>query len=151
AALAAIDAEIAQIRQAWQWAVSAADHATIGRAADALFHFYDMRSWFREGAAAFAVAHKALSAAQAESAAAPVLGKLLARQGWFPFHTGQARAAQALLEQSLALLRSSGAHAELIFPLNYLGAVCAYLGDYTTTQALCQESLALARAVGDQY
>jgi predicted ATPase/DNA-binding CsgD family transcriptional regulator len=151
AALAAIDAEIAQIRQAWQWAVSAADHATIGRAADALFHFYDMRSWFREGAAAFAAARQALSAAQADHEVAVVLGKVLARQGWFTFHTGHPRQAQALLEQSLALLRTWDARAELIFPLNYLGAVCAYLGDYATTQALCQESLAITQAVGDQY
>jgi predicted ATPase/DNA-binding CsgD family transcriptional regulator len=151
AALAAIDAEITHMRHAWQWAVNAADYATLGCAADALFHFYDMRSWFREGAAAFAAAHQALATAQAERAVAVVRGKLLARHGWFTFQTGQPRAAQALLEQSLTLLRAWDARAELIFPLNYLGAVCAYLGDYATTKALCQESMALAQSVGDWY
>lgn len=150
-ALATISAEIAEIRAAWHWAVTQPDLALIARGTEALFHFYDMRSWFAEGAAAFAAASQALAARQGEDDAPLILGKLLARQGWFTFHLGRQCEAQALLEQSLTILRAAGAHAELVFSLNYLAAVCRYLGEYQITRQLCQESLATAEAVGDMY
>ncbi len=151
AALAAIGAEIAQVRAAWQFACANADYATIGRAADGLFHFYDMQSWFQEGAAAFAAAADALAGQSGNTAAAVAWAHTLARQGWFTFHTGRQREAQALMERSLVALRALDARAEMIFPLNYLGAVCAYLGDYATTEQLCREGLAIAEALGDRY
>ena len=150
AALAAIGGEIEQIRAAWRCAVANADSAALGRAADSLFHFYDMRSWFHEGAEAFGAASQAL-AAQPDAADQLVYGKLLARLGWFTFYLGRQAEAKALLEQSLAILRRLDARAELVFTLNYLGAVCSYLGDYAQTRALCRESLAIAEALGDRY
>jgi predicted ATPase/DNA-binding CsgD family transcriptional regulator len=150
AALAAIGAEIDQMRAAWQHAVAQADDRALGPAADGLFHFYDMRSWFREGAAAFGAASQAL-ATQAGDGAALVYGKVLARQGWFTFHLGRQREAKTLLEQSLAVLRARDARAELVFVLNYLGVVCSYLGEYPATDTLCRESLAITAALGDHY
>ncbi|HZG67714.1 MAG TPA: AAA family ATPase, partial [Herpetosiphonaceae bacterium] len=55
-ALRVISFEIDEIRAAWRWAATAGDTMAITRAADSLFHFYDMRSWFAEGAAAFGLA-----------------------------------------------------------------------------------------------
>ena len=150
-ALAAISAEIAEIRAAWHWAVAQADLALLARGTEVLFHFYDMRSWFAEGAAAFAAASQVLATRQREVDAQVLRGKLLARQGWFTFHLGRQREAQALLEQSLTILRAAGAQDELVFTLNYLAAVCRYLGEYAATCRLCQESLAVAEAAGDAY
>jgi predicted ATPase/DNA-binding NarL/FixJ family response regulator len=155
AALAAIGSEIEQVRAAWRWAVAAADAAGITRAADSLFHIYDMRSWFGEGADMFRAAAEALSgratSRDQERGAALAYAKVLARQGWFTFHLGRQREARALLEQSLAALRAIGAGAEMIFALNYLAVVCAYLGEYEQTQTLCDESLAITQATGDVY
>jgi predicted ATPase/transcriptional regulator with XRE-family HTH domain len=153
-ALDAIEAEIAQVRAAWQWAIRHAEPSDIGRAADSLFHFYDIRSWFREGAAAFQAAAQALAAAPPLRTVA--YGKLLARHGWFTFHLGHQHEAKTLLERSLATLRpvaerSPDAQAELIFPLNYLAAVESYLGNTGLTNDLCQEALALAERLDDRY
>ena len=150
AALAAISGEIEQIRAAWRCAVANADSAALGNAADSLCHFYDMRSWFHEGAEAFGAASQAL-ATQPGAADQLVYGKLLARLGWFTFYLGRQSAAKTLFEQSLAILRRLDARADLVFTLNYLGAVCSYLGDYAQTRALCHESLAIAEALGDDY
>jgi predicted ATPase/DNA-binding CsgD family transcriptional regulator len=150
AALAAISSEIEQIRAAWRWAVANADGPTLGNAADSLCHFYDMRSWFHEGAEAFGAASQAL-ATQPDATDQLVYGKLLARLGWFTFYLGRQSAAKTLFEQSLAILRRLDARAELVFTLNYLGAVCSYLGDYVQTRALCHESLGIAEALGDDY
>jgi DNA-binding CsgD family transcriptional regulator/tetratricopeptide (TPR) repeat protein len=150
-ALAAIGAEIAQVRAAWGRAVAYADGDAIARAADSLFHFYDMRSWFQEGAQAFAAASQALASHQMTENARLAWGKVLARQGWFTFHLGRQSEAKALLEQSLAILRVVGDRAEIIFTLNYLAVVCSYLGEYQATSTLCQESLEIAQAIDDQY
>jgi ATP/maltotriose-dependent transcriptional regulator MalT len=151
AALLAIGAEIDQVRAAWQYAVGAADVIAIERATDGLFHFYDMRSWFSEGAAAFAAARLALEPHQSDSALTRTLGRVLAREGWFIFHQGRQHEARELLERSLTLLRAIDARPDLVFTLSYLGVIHYYLGDYTRTQALCQESLAQAQELGDLY
>jgi DNA-binding CsgD family transcriptional regulator/tetratricopeptide (TPR) repeat protein len=76
---------------------------------------------------------------------------VLARQGWFVFHLGRQREARTLLEQSLAVLRSLDARAEMVFALNYLAAVCSFLGEYQSTRTLAEESLKLTEASDDQY
>jgi predicted ATPase/DNA-binding CsgD family transcriptional regulator len=149
-ALAAIGAEIEQVRAAWRWAVAHADAAAIGRAADSLFHFYDMRSWFVEGADMFGAARRALEAGE-RSDGGLAWARALAREGWFTFYLGRQAEARGLLEQSLDRLRSLGARAEVVFALNYLAAVYSYLGEHRRTDALCQESLELAEALGDVY
>jgi tetratricopeptide (TPR) repeat protein len=158
-ALTALGAEIEQLRAAWRWAADHAQDGGIAHAADSLFHLYDMRSWFQEGAEAFGAASQALGARRSEPdlsaeehrTTAVTWGKVLARQGWFTFHLGRQAEARALLEESLASLRALDARAEMVFALNYLGAVCSYLGEYLQTRALCEESLGLAAALGDRY
>jgi predicted ATPase/DNA-binding CsgD family transcriptional regulator len=151
AALTRIAEDIEQLRAAWGWATAAADAELIARAAPSLFHFYDMCSWFQEGAAAFGAARRALEPARAAPATAVAWARTLAWEGWFTFHLGRQSEAQALLEQSIAALRAAGERPPLVFPLNYLGAVCAYLGDYAATQRLCEEALALTDELGDRY
>jgi predicted ATPase/DNA-binding CsgD family transcriptional regulator len=148
-ALKTIDAEIEHIRAAWRWAVAHGERALLDRATDSLFHFYDMRSCFQEGAEAFAAASRALAAEQRDGGLAWV--RMLARQGWFTFHMGRQAEARAMLEQSLERLRTLEAKAEIVFVQNYLAAVCSYLGEYRTTYALCQESLDLTRSIDDLY
>ncbi len=151
-ALAALTAEIAQIRSAWRQVVARGDAERIGRAADALFHIYNMRSWFAEGADAFGAARTALTTgAELHAVVRVIWGRLLAREGWFIFHLGRQQEARMLLERSLHSLRDGGAPTDLIWSLNYLGAVCGYLGDFAATERLCRESLVLAEQHGDLY
>jgi DNA-binding CsgD family transcriptional regulator/tetratricopeptide (TPR) repeat protein len=151
AALKQISGEIDDVRAAWRWAVTQQDHRAMARAADSLFHFYYMRSWFAEGAAVFEMAAQALAMHRTDNDVALVWGKVLARQGWFVFHLGRQREARTLLEQSLAVLRSLDARAEMVFALNYLAAVCSFLGEYQSTRTLAEESLKLTEASDDQY
>lgn len=146
-ALATIGDAIDQIRAAWRWAVEHSDHALLAVASDSLFHFYDMRSWFREGAEAFAVARAALSGPDAALA----YGKVAAREAWFGFYLGRHAAARAQLEESLQRLRAIEAEAETVFVLNYLAAVHSYFGDYGATAELCDASIAIAAALDDRY
>jgi len=155
AALRLISTDIENIRMAWQWSsehLSEGGLAQLDRSLDALFHFYDMRSWFQEGAAVFAQTATQVAAylamANAESSVTILWAKLQARQGWFVFHLGRSTESRALLEESLLRLRPLAA-AEAIFNLNYLGAVLRHLGEFATAQTYAQEALQLAQAHND--
>lgn len=177
--LAEIGAEIENIRLSWRWAIAQGRLTAIEQSLDSLFHFYDMRSWFKEGAEAFGLAAASLAGEQGSGggeearreeencqssianrkfAESIVLGKLLARQGWFTFQLGQHETAKALLQEALALLRqanlenlqSSNLQSALIFPLNYLGAVYRHLGEYETARQSLEESQTICQELGDQ-
>jgi tetratricopeptide (TPR) repeat protein len=164
-ALAEIGAEIENIRTGWQWTIGQDNLTAIEQALESLFHFYDVRSWFQEGAEVFGSAADSLArthpfdgqtGAQVQPAAMPyqiLTGKLLARQGWFTFQLGQHGPAKALLEVSLTILRQAGPQTrrEMIFSLNYLGAVHRHLSEYETARHYLQESLAICREAGDTF
>lgn len=154
-ALHTLSRDIENIRLAWQWS---SDHLAEGglvqlaQSLDSLFHFYDMRSWFQEGATVFAqtatqVAHYRATGSQAADVTI-VWAKLQARHGWFAFHLGHPVESRALLEASLRQLRPLAA-AEAVFPLNYLGALLRHLGEFAAAQGYVQEALELAQAHDD--
>ncbi len=150
---ARIDREIENIRHAWQWAVVQGDYQGLDSAAAGLFYFYEMQSWFQEGAAAFAGAAECLAQLQAGRPADDIQrswAMLLARQAWFIFHIGRQEEARALLERSLELLTTLDRPADRIFPLNRLAAVKYHTGDYAPATELAQEALRLSRAEGDR-
>jgi len=177
--LAEIGLEIENIRAAWRWAVERGQINSLDQALESLFHFYDMRSWFQEGAEMFGLAATSLAGEQGSRGAEEresggagehqetriskspisnlqsqiVWGKLLARQGWFTFQLGQHEPAETLLLQGLDLLRQAGSTAlgETIFSLNYLGAVYRHLGQYEPAQKYLQESLLVCRETGDTF
>lgn len=152
-AMQAIHQEIENIRSAWYWAIERGHAAALDRAMTGMFYFHEMRSWFQEGATVFAAAAERLAAgsdANRDADTTRILGKLRARQGWFTFQLGRQVEAQALLEQSLALLRPVAPPAELVFPLNRIAAVTYHLGDYAEARQYVQEALDLSLAWNDR-
>ncbi len=151
--LASIQTEIDNVRIAWQWAADQGDAQGLVAASDGLFLFYEMRSWFQEGAEAFGQAAERFAEAAADKldpTAQQAYAKLLACTGWFTFHLGQQQRARAMLGQSLDLMRDLGDPAALVFPLNYLAAVTYHGGAYDEARLLAMEALAASRTCGDQ-
>ena len=161
-ALRAIGADIFDLRAAWQWSTLHLEPDDVGlvriaRSLSPLFQFYDMRSWFQEGATLFAQTAARLAPwlktdATANDAAdyAIVHAKVQARWGWFAFHLGRHAESRTLLEESLARLRAFNAEAESVFNLNYLGAVLRHLGEFTAAETRLQAGLALAQKHNDR-
>ena len=167
-ALGEINIEIENVRLAWRHAVATEKTPALEQALESLFHFYDVRSWFQEGAEAFGLATTVLlkqlndeltnqQPSAHDASATPaltriVLGKLLARQGWFVFQLGQHEPAKMLLQKSLALLRTEGKSARqaLVFPLNYLGAVHRHLGEYDLAKTCLEESQVICQEYDDR-
>ncbi|MEM7111332.1 MAG: BTAD domain-containing putative transcriptional regulator [Chloroflexota bacterium] len=149
-ALAAIHRDLENIHSAWRWASRQQDATALSWAIDSLFHFYDMQSWFREGAEMFGLAEDAFRNAK-QPLDKQVQARVAARYGWFCFHLGEQEKARALLQKSLTTLRSLELPAEMIFPLNYLGAMAIYAGEHDAVVSYCLEALQLATEAQDLY
>jgi DNA-binding SARP family transcriptional activator/predicted ATPase len=150
-ALAEIGTEIEEIRFAVTWAVDTGQIIALGNMLDTLFHFFDTRSWFQEGAATFERGVTAVQSLSTTSDQSRILARMQARYGWFLFHLGQYEQSRALLAQSVSSLRQLNAYSDMIFSLNYLGAVMRHLGEYETAIQLLREAYAFANEADDAY
>lgn len=155
AALAAIEQELGNLRQAWAWAVAqmaagqAEAAAWIEGSLDSLFQFYALRNWYQAGAGVFEQAATAVSPTllQAER----LRGELLTRQARCLEFTAPPEEATKLYQESLACFAAAGAAKARALPLYGLGYMAHIQGDYATSCDFFAESLALYRLAGDSW
>ncbi len=163
AAVTAIAADIENVRAAVRRYFQQADApeerhvAALWPAFAALFHFYDMRSWFLEGETTFRQAAEsartwaAAAAADSRRDLNVLAAQLDARRGWFLFHLGDYALSEMLLQGSLTTLLLEGEEMPAIFNYNYLGALFRHLGRADEARAMLAEARRLATAHRDDY
>lgn len=174
AAIAEVEAELANVRQAWQWAVERlaageplAPHlAALAGCARGLACFYTSKGLNQEGEQAFGSAAEAVrgvvqtheqqpSLSQELAASLRALSRLLAAQGHFLAALGDHPAALAVLQEADAAsekasaLLPGGDRAERALLLAGLGACYNRTGDYARAVHHLETALALARQAGD--
>lgn len=141
AAVANIGRELENVRAAWHWAVSQSHETALAAGMEALFRFYEMRSLFVEGAAAFAAI---------TSTTSPLLyARAQARYGRFCQRLGQLELAQQLLQQSLEIAQAHQSITDTAFAQNNLGYIAWSQSDYPLARSHYQASLVLYRQLGD--
>ncbi len=145
--LSALQEDIGNVRAAWEWAVQHRDVHMLDQAMDGLYHFYELRCWFQEGARAFQQAVAVLE----QAGSPPVLGRALVRLGWFYWRLGQYVDARSLLQAGLACLRAAGLEEDVALGVGALGLVRHNSGDYEQARQLYEESLAIYRKTGNQW
>jgi tetratricopeptide (TPR) repeat protein len=171
AALAEMDVETENVRAAWDWAVERGYVEQLDRAIEGLALFYDHRSRYHEGEAAFREASDRLAAIVERSSgdearhgsgnAVRVLARTLAWCGIFGGLLGRAERSDELLQRSLALLEGpelagQDARSEMAFVLWAMGE-SEYLitslseTDRARARARVERSLALHRDLGDRW
>jgi predicted ATPase/DNA-binding SARP family transcriptional activator/Tfp pilus assembly protein PilF len=162
-ALAAIRADIDNVRLAWRWAVEHDNWANVSAAMESLGLFYEIQGWFLEGNDAFARAVARLrqqleQPAVAGTAAPPgetrlMLGVALAYQGWFQVRLGLRQQAGAIGDESLAILRTAGdsARRETALSLFFLSVLARFREEYDAARDLLHESRALFDRIGDDW
>ncbi|MFN2130426.1 MAG: ATP-binding protein, partial [Anaerolineae bacterium] len=159
ATLQEMDAEINNVRAAWEWAVERKDAERLNQALGGLCLYHEWRERHREAEAMLGGAAEALDAivaARGASSPPPVavraLAKILAqRAAWISEH----EVARASIERCMTLLtdaalNSPEARRDRAVVLANLGAATIEL-DVERTRAYFQESLALYRALGDRW
>lgn len=155
-ALEEIREEIENVRAAWRWAVERVREHELGQALESLYRFYEIQSWFQEGAEVFGQAVAGLGGLDRVEKEPPdesdlVLGRVLAHQGGLYQRLSRYAEAEELLQKSLALFRRLDARAEMAFPFDRLGLVAYDQGDYAAARRLYQKSLDIYREAGDRF
>lgn len=152
AALTAIAAQIANVRQAWKWAVDNGEIELLHQTWQALFMFYNVRSWFREGEAAFAGLATMLHARHEfhGDAGRPLLGIAWASQAWFSHQLGHVAKADEMMRLSLDTLCDRPPTEALAFVLSRQSIVAFQRGEIEDARRLCQESLDLYCTLDDR-
>jgi predicted ATPase/DNA-binding SARP family transcriptional activator len=171
-AIAEIQTEIANVRQAWRWAVSQIDASqdpvphivALGRYTEGLVQFYTKTGLFRESEQAFrTAAGRVRTVAQDNETLSPerlamvlqTLSKLLAAQGHFLACLGDHSTAVTVLREADAAFGRAAAAlpgadlAERAMLLVNLGTSCNRVGDYAKAVQHLEVGLTLARRVGD--
>jgi tetratricopeptide (TPR) repeat protein len=146
-ALDEIEREIGNLRAAWEWATAHRAWRGIGLALDSLFRFYETRSRYHEGRAAFEQTLDVLGGKETNDPL--LLGRLLARLGRLTHHTDDLERAQELLEQGLATLRTQDAPAEVGRALLWLAETVRRQRARDRAGSLLREALPLSRQAGD--
>lgn len=153
AAVAEIEADLEDIRVAWQWAVAQRKGAELADAADALYLFYQFQSRYREGADAFDAAVECLERAEPSRQSTQVLAEILVHDGWLCIRLGRLEDAQTVLEESLELYRFLGVppppKGMATDPLIPLGVLATIHGAYCQAVDLGKEAQQQAEARAD--
>jgi len=152
--LDAMEAEIDNVRAAWQWGVAQTRYDDIEGLMLGIYTFYYNRSRYREG---YALIEKAVAAlddpTRLEEKASCLLGKLLWRQGdllrEFDAMDEKART-EALTRRSVGLLRICGDKTELVESLVVLGHVLAKQGQRVEAIPFLEESVEIGRQLEDR-
>jgi tetratricopeptide (TPR) repeat protein len=171
-AIAEIQAEVANIRQAWQWTVSQIETVqdplpyleALGQHTRGLEPFYTQTGWVQEGEQTLRVAADRVRAfaqdeeklpAQRQAVVLLALARLLATQGHFLMCLGDHATAVAVFQEADdAFERAAGNCpdtdlAERAMLLSNLGASYNRSGDYDLAVQHIKDGLALARQVQD--
>jgi predicted ATPase/DNA-binding SARP family transcriptional activator len=158
AALPAIEADIENVRLAWQWAVTHQKIGEIDRGLESLYLFYLIKCWYKEGVTAFEQAATALAMDEPAGKQGVLWGKLLARQAalwsWLDSHVGasSSRASiERLNQQSLTILNQLGAKEETGLAVSVIGGQLSRVGQFDQALKYYEQSLTVFAERGDQW
>ncbi|MBK9055176.1 MAG: tetratricopeptide repeat protein [Chloroflexi bacterium] len=150
AMLQAIQADLPNIRAAWQWAVQNRRVPALTQGVQPLTLLYRLMGVFREARHRLDEAINLLRqpGEPLDAAAARLLGLLLLEQSFFYEHLAHLTEAAALAEEALGLgQRHNDVHLQAVGHQR-LAAIRMSQGDVEASQQLCEQGLALARLAG---
>jgi predicted ATPase/DNA-binding SARP family transcriptional activator len=140
-----VEAEIHNVRAAWDWAAETATAPALETLLEPLFVVFDRRGEYEEAARAFGRA-----VARCPGSRPALKARLLARQGALSLRAGRLDVAQELLSQALEAARAAGEVTDSAFILDRMGVALYQLGRFEEATACQEESLSLRRGVGDR-
>lgn len=135
------------VRAALKWAIEQRDLEIASRLAGAMWVFWFLRGYLREGRQQVT---DALALVEGRPISLPV-ARLLTGAGALAELQGDAAEAERLLDQAIAAARSIDAPRELATALFFRGLVAFDAGDAEQTVALGEESLRRFRELGDNW
>lgn len=153
-ALDEITDELENVRAAWRYAAGRAWTEPLEKAAEALFHFYEIRGWFHEGHAAFEAAARALRRDAASRPPGPpprALGLCLIGQASFAHRLGDYERARGLFGETRAVAAQLGTLPEQGLALVGLGLSAKVRGEYGESARCFEEALGISDRAGYRW
>jgi tetratricopeptide (TPR) repeat protein len=156
AALAEVEADIENVRAAWEWALAQRDVVRLDGALDSLCHFYTLRLRLQEGQAVCRLTADGLADGKpvVPGDAGRVLARVLVWQAVFDGELGHRERAGRSLKRSDELLTEAAlagqdVRREKAFLLSFQGMYA--FPDFEKGRRLMTESLAIYRSLDDQW
>lgn len=143
--------EIGNLRTALTWAIRHEKVLLLGEALRCFGWFCDIRGWLNEGIEQGELAAQALRAGPVSEDRQKALGLALGSVGLLYFRQGQYERAQALLEESLNLLRPIGNSALLLDILIIYGVSLFLCAEIDRAKIFIDEGLMWAQTNGDTW
>jgi predicted ATPase/DNA-binding SARP family transcriptional activator len=153
-ALSELRAELDNIRQAWQWAVVAAQVEAIEGALGGLARFYDLSSLFEEGATVFGQAANDLQGYSRSAdegtkrASQKTVVKLWVEQARLLNRRGLSEQALQVIPQAVELAQQTQDISLEALAYHQWGETLSFHGQPALSQTRLEQALALARAAG---
>ena len=149
ATLQEIDADIDNVRAAWNWAVEHRRVKELFKASFGVYYYSWMHSWYQEVHQCFRDGITSLRTAEPTDECMIVLGRLLALQGHLHVWFGRLQQAREALHESVAILRRLDTPSELVYALGGLGNFFNAEGNWEKASSLLHEAVALAEEIGE--
>jgi predicted ATPase/DNA-binding CsgD family transcriptional regulator len=147
-----IEAELENIRAAWQWAVEEGKVEELRNAAQTFAQFCQFKSRYTEAAAALEKAVTSLDKEEATEDVNLTLALVLVHLGWFHIRLGRLDEAEEVLRRCYDIRRSLSTPPVAAFatePLLALGIIATIRGDYPEAARLGEEGRLTSEAQGD--
>ncbi|MFO7680398.1 MAG: BTAD domain-containing putative transcriptional regulator [Chloroflexota bacterium] len=145
-----IQADLPNIRQAWQEAVKQRAYGLLEQGAPVLHNYFSIQSKFQEGIHLFQFALDQLAATPLiEPEPAQAMCALWGRKARLHIHIGQLAAARQALDRAMALLplvEDPQRHADV---LGYTAITTFYAGDFAHAVDLMTKARQLSESIGD--
>jgi predicted ATPase/DNA-binding SARP family transcriptional activator len=148
-ALAALGADLDNIRAAWQGALSVMDEVILNKLVRGIGRFFEDRSHYLEGAEFFVESLKAMGRQPATAVREQLKAKMQVELGTFWHQNGRFAEAEAILQEANQLARQHNLIPTRIIALRYLGEVIGDQGQRDAAQPYFEEALQLCRSHED--
>jgi predicted ATPase len=140
-----LETEHDNLRTALEWTLEA-EPALALRMGGALWRFWEVRGYFREGLDTL----KKIIARTESLGRTAERGIVFNEAGLLAWHQGRYDEAQALLKEGLEIRQERRDRQGIANSLNSLGLLAWHIGDYPKAHTLYKESLALLREIEDE-
>jgi hypothetical protein len=155
--------ELANLRQAWNWASGQQQAKDLSQSADTLFWLYESRSNCREGVPLYRQAVEGLQVVPKKLATSEkwaqqlALGQALTYEGFFLFRQGQQPQGREALKSACAILEKipekSAREVQMALSnaIVFLGTVTSVMGDFEEGDRLLQQGLTMKQTLEDNW
>lgn len=151
AALDEIEADIENVRSAWQHLVAQGRATELNRIVETVWYFHEVRCWYHAGLELFGSSEASLRTSAEDEESEVACAQLLAIRGGFTTFLGSPQRGRKMAQEALANLRRLNRRKESLIALFGLAVSNLFSISDTELGQSAREMLEIGREVGDSW